>query len=429
MSTARLWRTLLPLLILWLAFGLRLYRLDFQSIWWDEGHSLFVAGRPIADIPTLPAMDVHPPAYFVLLHLWQNLTGSSVFALRYLSVIFSLLTVALLWRFSQALARRPTTTLLIPGLTALLAALSPLYIAYAQEVRSYALITFLALASTFALWHLLIGPANQTQWIIGYICLTAACLYTHYFTIFLLLFQNLVWLSWVSYNYFYINEFGYKPPSPPPFASLRTPPLPNWERATAGRGGEGHRLKPRTWLILWLGTQLATLLLFLPQLRLALRQITTYTNPNLTPPTLPEFISRTWQAYTVGLTIDPAPAQWSMWLLLAILLANYQSPISNLQSPISNLQPSLPHRLAPHPPSRLLPRPPAPTLLRTPLSDARHPRNFFTVRAWPHQFHLPRPTHYAPRISYFVFRTFISPFLYLQPRPAQLLHQRNHLQR
>ncbi|HXW00676.1 MAG TPA: hypothetical protein VEC93_19825, partial [Anaerolineae bacterium] len=65
------WRHALPLLILWLAFGLRLYHLDFQSIWWDEGHSIFVASQPISQIPTLPAMDVHPPAYFVLLHLWM----------------------------------------------------------------------------------------------------------------------------------------------------------------------------------------------------------------------------------------------------------------------------------------------------------------------------------------------------------------------
>ena len=100
MTTRYRWPTLLPLVILWLAFGLRLYRLDFQSIWWDEGHSIFVAGQPIAQIPTLPAMDVHPPAYFILLHGWLAVAGRSEFALRYLSVIFSLLTVALLWRFA-----------------------------------------------------------------------------------------------------------------------------------------------------------------------------------------------------------------------------------------------------------------------------------------------------------------------------------------
>ena len=43
------------------------------------------------------------------------------------------------------------------------------------------------------------------------------------------------------------------------------------------------------------------------QLLLALRQVTSYTNPNLIPPGLWDFVSRSWQAYTVGLSIDPAP--------------------------------------------------------------------------------------------------------------------------
>ena len=154
------WRYALPLLILWLAFSLRLYHLDFQSIWWDEGHSIFVASQPIPQIPTLPAMDVHPPAYFILLHLWMTSTGQSEFALRYLSVIFSLLTVALLWRFtaalSQCLAPSPPRLLASPVLASLLATFSPMYVAYAQEVRSYAMITFLALASTFMLWRILL---------------------------------------------------------------------------------------------------------------------------------------------------------------------------------------------------------------------------------------------------------------------------------
>ena len=201
------WRHLsLPLF--WLAFSLRLYRLDFQSIWWDEGHSIFVANHPLTQIPTLPAMDVHPPAYFALLHLWIALIGQSEFGLRYLSVIFSLLTIALLWQFARDLASAPS---LVPFFVALLAALSPLYITYAQEVRSYAMITFLALGSTFALWKI-VHPGTHNgphyHWLGAYIFLTAACLYTHYFTIFLLLFQNLVWFSWLIYRYFTTQQAG-----------------------------------------------------------------------------------------------------------------------------------------------------------------------------------------------------------------------------
>ncbi len=300
-------RYILPILILLLAFVLRLYHLDFHSIWWDEGHSIFVATHPIPQIPTLPAMDVHPPAYFTLLHLWMTIAGHSEFALRYLSVIFSVLTIALLWRFAAVLSRRfrvltivlpgrstamipqPQTALLAALFAPLFAALSPMYVAYAQEVRSYAMITFLAAASTFTLWQLLDANTQSTQTgkrallLATYIVLSVACLYTHYFTIFLLVFQNIAWLAWIA-----------------------------WKRANLKLNLGG-----------WLGSQSSILLLFTPQLLLAIRQITSYTNPNLIPPRLTYFISRSWQAYTTGLTIDPTLAKWGMGSIATIMLISW----------------------------------------------------------------------------------------------------------
>ncbi len=290
------WRYILPLLILWLAFGLRLYRLDAQSIWWDEGHSIFVASHSIPQIPTLPAMDVHPPAYFTLLHLWMAIAGRSELALRYLSVLFSLLTIALLWRAAASMSNGQgrfkfetgSFSLVYTGqgtslLASLLAALSPLYVTYAQEVRSYAMITFLALASTFILWRLLFEHQQnmvkkRATLLLLYVVSTTACLYTHYFTILLLLFQNLAWLVWVLFSKNRTSRLG-----------------------------------------LWLASQVGVLLLFMPQLLLAIRQVTSYTNPNLTPPGLSHFITHSWQAYTVGLTIDPALAQWGMGSIAGVL--------------------------------------------------------------------------------------------------------------
>jgi hypothetical protein len=277
------------LLLLWLAFGLRLYHLDAQSIWWDEGHSIFVASHPFAEIPTLPAMDVHPPAYFVLLRLWMSVAGGSEFALRYLSVCFSLLTVALLWRFAAAIMHHSP---FIPGL---LAALSPMYVAYAQEVRSYAMLTFLAAASAFWLWQIIFrGPTRRR--LLFYITLTAAGLYTHYFTLFLLLFENVAW-AW--------------------------------------------RHKRR--LVIWLGVQAGVLLLFAPQLRLALRQVSDYANPNLSPPSLGYFLSHSWQAYTMGLTIAPDLGWWGMiaiaGVLAVALIAPHPRPLSLWERGVGFLPP------------------------------------------------------------------------------------------
>jgi hypothetical protein len=268
-----------------IAFALRVYRLDAQSIWWDEGHSIQMASAPLAQIPTLPGMDVHPPGYFALLHGWMAVAGRSEFALRYLSVLFSLVSVALFVPFARSLAgtragRRQGAALAAGAL----AALSPLYVAYAQEVRMYTLVVLLAAASAYFQWRILQGrqAGRPAGWhTAGYVATTAAALYTHYFTLFLLLFQNLAWLVWVA------------------FLQAR---------------GTGRRRS----LAVWLGTQAAILALFLPQLPLALRQTAAYANPNLQSPAAAEFVARSWRAYTFGPVGGQAAGQLPPWLLAAL---------------------------------------------------------------------------------------------------------------
>ena len=277
--------------ILLLAFWLRLYQIDFQSIWWDEGHSIQMASAELNRIAVQPGMDVHPPAYFLLLRGWMEIAGRSEFSLRWLSVPFSLLTVALLMRFGKKISRQLNGgkgAFAISLATGGLAAVSPLFVAYAQEVRMYALLVFVALTSVYAQWQIVCDPSNSRPirlrplWIL-YILATAACLYTHYFTIFLLLFQNLVWLVWMLI------------------------PTPN----------SGHR---KVKLAGWLISQAGVLLLFAPQLQLALGQTTAYANPNLKPPLAAEFMASIWRAYSVGESIRPIHAWTTTAAALATLL-------------------------------------------------------------------------------------------------------------
>jgi uncharacterized membrane protein len=289
--------------ILLAAFALRVYHLDAQSIWWDEGHSIEMASAPLAQIPTLPGMDVHPPGYFVMLHQWMAVAGRSEFALRYLSVVFSLLTVALAMRFARSLPGRPQGTAALAGS---LAALVPLYVTYAQEVRMYAMVTFFALASTYFQWRIIFSPPRASgrggrPWnIAGYVLATAISIYTHYFTIFLLLFQNVAWLVWVLKG---AQTRGSVPPQSPP--------------SDGGEGWGGGQGRVR--LTTWLASQATVALLFLPQLPLALRQTTAYANPNLVPPRAGEFVRRSWLAYTLGAAV--APDMGGHWALALAVLA------------------------------------------------------------------------------------------------------------
>jgi mannosyltransferase len=281
-------RMLLAPLLLLLSFALRLYRLPVQSIWWDEGHSITMASAPLGAIPTLPGMDVHPPGYFWLLHLWMGLAGRSEYALRFFSLIFGVATVALLFSFAikltaeMPLLRSDHRRVLFALGAAAIAALSPLHIAYAQEVRMYAQVTFLSLGSIYAFWSLLqsrnpfsLRKRVSLDWLV-YVLTTAASLYTHYFFGFVLIFQNIYQgLAW------------------------------------ALRRRTGERLPLHTWLT----TQFAVALLYAPQLLTAARQVTAYRNVNLAPPTPGEFVGQTWQAFTIGLAIS---GMWAGPLLLIV---------------------------------------------------------------------------------------------------------------
>ena len=128
-------RSSLVLAVVLLAFGARLWGLEVQSIWWDEAISLHLATGDLGELLADRAAHVHPPLYFLLLKAWVALAGTSAFSARFLSVIFNVLLVAAAYAFARRrLGQR------VGIASALVVALSPLYIIYSQEARVYALL-------------------------------------------------------------------------------------------------------------------------------------------------------------------------------------------------------------------------------------------------------------------------------------------------
>ena len=80
----------LLLLIILLGFALRAYNLEGQSMWSDEGLSLYRAQQPLAQVlgsvitvDGVDTQDTNPPLYFLLLHGWRALVGERLFLLRF----------------------------------------------------------------------------------------------------------------------------------------------------------------------------------------------------------------------------------------------------------------------------------------------------------------------------------------------------------
>jgi len=176
----------LPYLLVLLAFGLRLYRIDYQSIWRDEGVSLHLAASSIPTILANRASDVHPPLYFILLHFWTRLAGSSELSARFLSLVFGVLLGPSLYYVVRRMF--DTKTALI---TTAIATFSPLYVVYSQEVRTYALLPLGYLLIIYRLYQLAQGEGLAWREWIGLAAVEVLCLHLHYFSIFAVAYMNL----------------------------------------------------------------------------------------------------------------------------------------------------------------------------------------------------------------------------------------------
>lgn len=177
-----------PLVVtaLLLALVLRAWRLDHLSLWQDEGLSFYRAslslgellgGRiPLGDLVT---RDVHPPFYFLLLGGWLRLLGlglASTWGAKALSLLVSLPSIPLLWALGRRLLDRRGRG---PALAALFGALSPAWLWYSQEVRSYSLLITLGLVAAYGLARLL-ESRPRGPWPAVTAIATGLMLWTHY---------------------------------------------------------------------------------------------------------------------------------------------------------------------------------------------------------------------------------------------------------
>ena len=148
-------RNAVLILLLLTAFALRLCRLDHQEIWGDEAHSAYVASLPLLSAVS-PRTETNPPLYHFLLYFWVGLTGFSVFALRFLSLVLGVLTVPLVYRLARLAFGE-----MVGLLAALLCAISPFQVYYSQEARMYALATFFTTLSMLLLARIVSGEREQ----------------------------------------------------------------------------------------------------------------------------------------------------------------------------------------------------------------------------------------------------------------------------
>ena len=129
---------------------LRLYHLDSQSFWLDEGFSANIARHPSLQAWS---QDSPPPLYYALLAAWSRFSDSDYW-LRLLSVIFGVATIPVVYSLGRKLFG-PRAGL---WQAAALPVLS-FHVRYSQEARMYSLLAFLFAC---ALWGLVSAARDNS---------------------------------------------------------------------------------------------------------------------------------------------------------------------------------------------------------------------------------------------------------------------------
>jgi mannosyltransferase len=152
------------------------------GFWIDEGLSVGISDRPLGQIPGVLRQDGSPPLYYLLLHLWIRVFGSSEDATRWFSLTCALLAIPVAWWAARALFGGRAGVM-----AAILAATNPFLTQYAQEARMYSLVALVGLVACASWGRAFITdaePGERRRWAAGLAVSLAALMYTHNWALF-----------------------------------------------------------------------------------------------------------------------------------------------------------------------------------------------------------------------------------------------------
>jgi mannosyltransferase len=187
-------------LLLMLAWGLWLYRLDASDLTFDETATYAVAHQPLLDMLhylRVGAVREHPPVYYLLMHVWMVWAGTGEFSLRFFSVSAGLVALALIGWLTRLARWNPRRSAGAAGLVpAVLLVVVPGMAYYARDARMYSL---------GVVWTLLSAGVFLRDWLptsgwprraalLGLVTVHLLALFTHYYLLLPILVQPLALL-------------------------------------------------------------------------------------------------------------------------------------------------------------------------------------------------------------------------------------------
>jgi mannosyltransferase len=174
--------------ILVIAAILRLYHLDYQSVWLDELHTINEASphNTLKEVyEKLMIAEPHPPLYFYIIHFLFKILGYSTIVLRSFSAIIGIVSIYAMFVFCKEMAGRK-----VGYLAAFLVTINIFHIKYSQDGRPYILLFLFSVVSFYHLIKYLKNPGYGQA--IKYGFFAGLMSITHFFGLFALLSQYLI---------------------------------------------------------------------------------------------------------------------------------------------------------------------------------------------------------------------------------------------
>ena len=187
--TSRSWSLWTMTIIVFVGFALGAAQLNADILWVDEMASVSAMGAVDPPLTIEEILDEiasripdHVPLYDLVGAGWAQAVGWSQVALRYLSLLFGVASIAWIYRFGAEVFDRRTALL-----AAFLFATHAMVLIYFHELRNYALWILLSVIHAWQYWRLASGrKASLARWA-AFAATTSALLYTHPFSPFVLL--------------------------------------------------------------------------------------------------------------------------------------------------------------------------------------------------------------------------------------------------
>lgn len=177
-------------MILLMGASLRFYHIDTESLWADEGFTIYTSSHVMEFLASNDKMhagyiEITPPLYFVMMHYWIKIFGKSVISIRTPSVAAGILSLYLIFLLGKVLYDKKT------GLFAALLLAFSVYNIFnvSQEARPYAFLNLFALCSYYYLWKWYEEGGSKNG--VFYGISTFLLLYTHNYGLFIMLGQNI----------------------------------------------------------------------------------------------------------------------------------------------------------------------------------------------------------------------------------------------